>query len=110
MLQSSDSRLTHTTPVFESLEERLNRHPELKAKIESLVSVVENAEGNLIKASEAEQRVIEEIRQLGQSALQSWATQQNQKQQEQFIQGNPKAQRTRKKTSIGIVASAQSQL
>lgn len=98
MLQSSDPRLVRTTPVFESLEDRLNRHPELKAKIESLVSVVENAEGNLIKASEAEQRVIEEIRQLGQSALQSWATQQNQKQQDQFIQGNPEAQRTRKKT------------
>lgn len=97
MLQSSDPRLVRTTPVFESLEDRLNRHPELKAKIESLVSVVENAEGNLIKASEAEQRVIEEIRQLGQSALQSWATQQNQKQQDQFIQGNPEAQRTRKK-------------
>lgn len=110
MLQSSDPRLVRTTPVFESLEDRLNRHPELKAKIESLVSVVENAEGNLIKANEAEQRVIEEIRQLGQSALQSWATQQNQKQQDQFIQGNPEAQRTRKKNSTGIVASAQSQL
>lgn len=43
-------------------EERLNLYPELKAKIEALLSVVENALGDIVKASEAEQRVIEEIR------------------------------------------------
>ena len=96
------------TTLSENLEERLNRHPELKAKIEALLSVVENAEGNLVKANEAEQRVIEEIRQLGQTALQEWATRQNQAQQEEFIQTNPQAQRTRKKTFTGTVASAQS--
>ena len=74
-----------------NLEERLNRHPELKAKIESLLSVVENAQGNLSKANEAEQRVIEEIRQLGQAALQGWATRQNQAQSHSFVKDYPKA-------------------
>ena len=107
MTQPSTPEAFSPTSLCESLEERLNRHPELKAKIESLISVVENAEGDLIKASEAEQRVIEEIQQLGQAALQGWATRQNQRQQNEFIQSNPQAQRTRKKTSTGIVASAQ---
>ena len=90
-----------TSPTeSESLEERLNRHPELKAKIETLLSVVENAKGNLVKANEAEQRVIEEIRQLGQTALQAWATRQNQAQQDEFIQTHPQAQRTRKKALL----------
>jgi len=40
--------------------------------------VVENAEGDLVKANEAEQRVVEEIQQLGQTALQGWASRQNQ--------------------------------
>jgi hypothetical protein len=31
-----------TTPISKSLEERLNRHPELKTKIESLVGVYFN--------------------------------------------------------------------
>lgn len=88
-----------------NLEERLNRHPELKAKIESLLSVVENAEGDWVKANEAEQRVIEEIQQLGQAALQGWASRQNQAQNEQFMQRHPQAQRTRKKSSTGTVAS-----
>jgi hypothetical protein len=92
------------------LEERLNRHPELRTKIESLLSVVENAEGDVVKANEAEQRVIEEIRQLGQAALQGWATRQNQEQTDKFIQDHPQAQRTRKKGSTGTVVSDASTL
>jgi hypothetical protein len=99
-----------TTPVSKNLEERLNRHPELKTKIESLLAVVENAEGDLVKANEAEQRVIEEIRQLGQATLQGWASRQNQKQTDQFIQANPQAQRSRKKGSTGTVVSDASKL
>jgi hypothetical protein len=106
MSKLSTPKAVSPTRLCESLEERLNRHPELKAKIESLVSVVENAEGDLIKASEAEQRVIEEIRQLGQAALQGWATGQNQRQQDAFINDNPEARRTRKKISTGTVALA----
>jgi histidinol dehydrogenase len=106
MIQPSSPTPLSTTPVSESLEERLNRHPDLKSKIESLLSVVENAEGDLVKANAAEQRVIEEIRQLGQTALQEWATRQNQAQHDEFIKTNPQAQRTRKKTSIGTAASA----
>jgi hypothetical protein len=68
----------------ESFENRLNAHPELRAKFEDLLSVVENAQGDLIRADAAEQRVIEEIRHLGQTALQEWATRQQQQQSEAF--------------------------
>jgi hypothetical protein len=71
---------------------------------------VENAEGDLVKANEAEQRVVEEIQQLGQTALQGWASRQNQVQSSDFIQANPQAQRTRKKSSTGTVASDGSKL
>lgn len=96
--------LMPSTPVapLESLEQRLNRHPELKARIEVLLSVVENATGDLVKANDTEQRVVEEIRQLGQSALQSWATAQNQQQSAAFRREQPLAQRSGKKNSIGI--------
>lgn len=110
MTKQLPSNPVSTPPVSKSLEERLNRHPKLKTKIESLLSVVENAEGDLIKANEAEQRMIEEIRQLGQVALQEWAKRQNQEQTDRFIQGNPQAQRTRKKRSTGTAASDASKL
>jgi hypothetical protein len=95
-------------PVSESLEERLQRHPGLKAKIEDLLGVVENAAGDVEKANAAEQRMIEEIQQLGQAALQEWAHRQNQQQTERFIETQPQAQRTRQKNSTGIVDSVAS--
>jgi hypothetical protein len=87
---------------IESIEQRLKVHPALKAKIEDLLAVVENAEGDLIRADAAEQRVVEEIRQLGQTALQEWATRQDRQQSEAFIEANPLAHRGGKKNSIGI--------
>lgn len=110
MIEQSTHSEVSTTTTSKRLEERLNRHPELKARIETLLSVVENAEGDLVKANEAEQRVVEEIQQLGQAALQGWATGQNQVQSDGFVQANPQAQRTRKKTSTGTAALDASKL
>ena len=56
-----------------TLEERLRAYPELQARFEEMLAIVENAEGDIVKADEAEERVIAELRQLGQSALQGWA-------------------------------------
>jgi hypothetical protein len=55
------------------LLERLNRHPHLRARLESLLGVVEDAAGDLAKADAAERRVIEELRQMGHAALTAWA-------------------------------------
>jgi hypothetical protein len=52
---------------------RLQRHPELQAKFDALLDVVENAAGDANKADETEQLVFEELRQMGQQAIQAWA-------------------------------------
>ncbi|WP_300331905.1 hypothetical protein [Accumulibacter sp.] len=83
-----------------SLEERLREHPELQAKVESLLAVVENAAGDVEKAAEAERRVTEELRQLGSEALHSWARRQAPRKEEEVAQ-QPGVQRKEKKTSIG---------
>ena len=57
----------------EGLETRLNRHPRLKARLEGLLDIVDNAGGDLEKASATEQRVIEELRRMGNDALHCWA-------------------------------------
>ena len=79
-----------------SLEERLREHPELQAKVESLLAVVENAAGDVEKAAEAERRVTEELRQLGSEALHSWARRQAQWKEEEVAQP-PGVQRKEKK-------------
>ncbi len=55
------------------LLERLNRHRLLRARMENLLGVVEDAAGDCEKADAAERRVIEELRQLGNDALTAWA-------------------------------------
>ncbi len=55
------------------LLERLNRHPLLRARMESLLGVVEDAAGDWGKADAAERRVIEELRRMGNEALTAWA-------------------------------------
>ena len=85
---------------LKTLEERLAAHPDLKIKIESLLTLVEQSAHEVKRADEVEQQVIEEIRMLGQTALQDWATQANQTAREQFIQTHPQAHRSRKKTLL----------
>jgi len=50
----------------ERLLSRLNKHPQLRGRVERLVEIVEDAGDDLRKADEAERRVIEEVRRLGQ--------------------------------------------
>jgi hypothetical protein len=55
------------------LLQRLNAHPVLRARVESLLGAVEDAGGGLQKADAAERRMIEELRRMGNEALTAWA-------------------------------------
>ena len=70
----------------DSLEKRLNKHPHLKNRIEQLLEIVENADGDLKKADEAEKRVIEELRKMGNEVLHGWATNREEQEAETSIQ------------------------
>ena len=80
----------------QSLEERLREYPEVKAKIETMLSLIENAGGKVEKAAEAEGRIIEELRQMGNEVLHSWARRQQQKKEEE-CNGKPGLNRKEKK-------------
>jgi hypothetical protein len=83
-----------------TLEERLREYPELRARFEEMLAIVENADGDIVKADEAEERVIEELWQLGQSALQGWA----ERKQRHVQKGEREASgsQSQVKNSIGI--------
>ena len=83
-----------------SLEERLQEYPELRAKIEAMLGIIENAGGDVEKAAEAERRIIEELRQMGNEVLHSWARQQQQKKEEEY-NSKPGVNRKEKKASTG---------
>jgi len=83
-----------------SLEERLKAYPVLKTKIESMLAIIENAGGDVEKAAEAERRIIEELRQMGNEVLHSWARRQQQKKEEEY---NLKAGVNRKEKKLLLV-------
>ena len=56
-----------------SLEERLKRYPELQERFEAMLDIVENVDGKIIKADDAEERLVEEVQKSGNQALTSWA-------------------------------------
>ena len=58
---------------------RLQRHPELQAKFDALLDIVDNASGDALKADEAEQLLFEQLRRMGQQAIQSWAERKQQR-------------------------------
>jgi hypothetical protein len=51
---------------------RLGAHPDLRSRMVSLLLAIEDETGDIKTADAAEMRVIQEMRQTGKVALQSW--------------------------------------
>jgi len=98
---------TPLPPEDERLLSRLNKHPQLRGRVERLVEIVEDAGDDLRKADEAERRVIEEVRGLGRELLGDWADGQVAKRADE-LERTPGIWREGKKNSAGTVPSATS--
>lgn len=81
----------------QELLEQLEAHPELKTRIIQLLAVVNNKEGDVDLADEAERRVTEELRGLGQQSLESWANRQAAKATRNVKQQKPSLRQHTKK-------------
>ncbi len=57
----------------QELLDRLNRHPQLKSRMESLLSMIDEAGDDVVKADDAERQIIEEMRRMGNEVLSGWA-------------------------------------
>jgi hypothetical protein len=84
----------------EAILRGLNANPQIKNRIAALLAVVDDAAGDLKEADAAEMRLIEEIRRLGQEAMQAWAERQVEKSEQELRRGG-QVQREGKKNSAG---------
>lgn len=57
----------------EALLRRLRGRPDLRERVISILEVVEAEEAGLKRADDVEDRLVEQLRRLGQEAMQSWA-------------------------------------
>jgi len=94
-------------PNDKELMRVLNANPQIKNRIASMLAVVQDAAGDLKEADAAEMRLIEEIRLMGQEAMQSWASRQVEL-TEQAVRRGGQVQREGKKNSAGTPALATS--
>lgn len=67
----------------DSIEERLNNHLTLKNRVDELLNIVENVNGDIRKADDAEEMVIESLRKMGNEVLHRWAKNREQREVEQ---------------------------
>ena len=79
---------------------RIKRHPELFEKFERLLAIAENKTEDIMTADEAEEKLFQEVRQLEQELLQSWA-ENKQSQVEQKFERRVGMQRRGKKNCGG---------
>jgi len=56
-----------------SLMKRLEKHPYLLTRLNALLEVAENKSGDYDLADDAEEKIFNEVRQLGNEMLQGWA-------------------------------------
>jgi hypothetical protein len=57
------------------LIERLREHPELMERFKAILEITANTDGQLRRADEVEEHLIEEMRRLGNTTMGSWAAQ-----------------------------------
>lgn len=85
----------------------LRQHPALRESVKSVLGVVNDAGGEFRRADDAERRLREDIRRLGQQAMQGWADRQVVA-MEQELRRSGRVHREGKKNSNGTPPSATS--
>jgi len=80
----------------EEITRKLHAHPQIRERIVSILSVVEADAAGLRRADDAEERLVEEVRRMGQEAMQAWALRQIE-QTEQEVRHTGRAHREGKK-------------
>lgn len=88
-----------------SVPERLQAHPQLWARVEQLLDLVEGTPAEALKAAEAERLVGEHLQHLGQETLQAWAEVRHERQVRYWDQ-RAGVNRKEKKVSTGTRATA----
>ena len=84
----------------ESLEQGLDRHPELKSQMEAWLAIVDNRQGRWELADDAEWAVLQQVRQMGRQALRDWGQQQADRKASEMRQLNPSACKDKKNSAL----------
>ena len=77
--------------------EQLREHPEMMARFESILKLTRNEEGPLKSADEVEELLIEEVRRLGNTSMNQWARQAEERVSQEIKSQDPTVRSRKKK-------------
>jgi TolA-binding protein len=103
----SAHRQNSQTKRAQSVDERLQKYPQLQKRVEELLDLVENSNGDVVKADEAEELLFEELRRMGQDTLTAWAERKHSRLIKE-CDSRSDLSRKQKKDSTGTPASGES--
>ncbi len=86
----------------EEIINKLSQSPELLKRVGRLLEIVENKEGQTTLADDAEECVIEEIRELGKEVMEKWAQDEAQRREHKILESGVSVRKKVKKNSTGI--------
>jgi hypothetical protein len=69
------SQAQEFTSAEMKLVEQLRQHPEMMARVQTIMEIARNEDGPLKSADEVEELLIQEMRQLGNATMGQWASQ-----------------------------------
>jgi hypothetical protein len=79
------------------LIEGLRRHPDMMARVQSILEIARNEDGPLKTADQVEELLIEEMRRLGQTTMSQWATQAEERVSSELKSQDPTVRSRKKK-------------
>jgi hypothetical protein len=74
-MKQKDTVAQALTPQEIQLIEQLRQHPEIQARLQSILAIVRNEDGPLKTADAVEELLIQELRRLGSATMHQWASQ-----------------------------------
>ncbi len=86
----------------EEIINKLSQSPELLKRVGRLLEIVENKEGRTTLADDAEECVIEEMRELGKEVMEKWAQDEAQRREHMILESGVAVRKKVKKNSTGI--------
>lgn len=84
-------------PQEAQLIEQLREHPEMMARVQSIMEITRNAEGPLKTADEVEELLVEQMRRLGSETMSRWASQAEERVSNELKSQDPTVRSRKKK-------------
>jgi len=94
-MESENRPLLSQTEI--NLIEQLRKHPQMMERVQYILSIANDSSGSLKSADEVEEQLIEELRKLGNSTMNSWAQEAHQRVAEELKAKDPTVRSRKKK-------------